>query len=686
MKKFALLSLCCILICGMFLSCKRIALTQETGNSANENDKYPIAENPLPDRHQGEINSFDHYCEAYLNAHTGDIAVYKDQVYSYLADGINQVTRMPIDGGHYSEAEIICQFDSKITALALDDEKLYICDADNDQLVEMTLEGEIQQRYLLNQNSFSHMDVCGGQAALGDDSGSIWLYNFADNDPDKIIKLTFKGLYGIREITYLDENTLMLMVTATGDKYDLYTYAIAEQQLNHLHSTERGGAYDCNMGNTYFMERVSVVNLTDNGNITTLHHVIGNMGKKATQFYCPRKLFVTETNIFYWSLLNDRFVTEPLATGESVVYFAPYGTSKNTEIMTMAREYQKKYNRKLEIQEHASEGSYLEKLNLKLLAGDTDFDLFYQDAGLVSFASVLKQGAYEPLNNYPAIMESITEMTNGMQELLTYEGNIFGLPRGILYEFWYLTAEGKQMLDTPLAINWSVEDIFAACEELLAKNNGYSLFVQSNVVYNNLLRQICFGFCMEEFDPFNGTHTKDAQQNLTDLLEKLHGYYTRGVLVGEKGLIRQISHGQMIGMSYPNDADPLMVPSYSDGGKAPIIFTGINMINPNSPRKQAAADYLAMWISEDYRYTAMNVPIFPDTDRYTGDTGHPLFSRQEAVQKLLAQMDKIYTGSRIRMGVVAISQDDIMGISAGTLTPAEAAKKYYQQVSYEICE
>ena len=51
-----------------------------------------------------------------------------------------------------------------------------------------------------------------------------------------------------------------------------------------------------------------------------------------------------------------------------------------------------------------------EKLNLKLLAGDSDFDLFTP----VRAADVIRQDAYLPLNDYPDLMANFAEMLPGV--------------------------------------------------------------------------------------------------------------------------------------------------------------------------------------------------------------------------------------------------------------------------------
>jgi len=77
---------------------------------------------------------------------------------------------------------------------------------------------------------------------------------------------------------------------------------------------------------------------------------------------------------------------------------------------------------------HIGTRTNLYTLNLtnKMLANDTDFDLFFP--GSSGSMSILLAGYFEDLSQYPGIVKNFDEMLPGVKEICTFNGKIYGLP------------------------------------------------------------------------------------------------------------------------------------------------------------------------------------------------------------------------------------------------------------------
>ena len=652
MKKHILLLAVILLINVLLPSCRT------PGDDASQTD----AVTSEPDHYA--IDAFTEDGEVKLPDGTLDIALYGSYVYAVLE---HSVVKLPINGGQI-QPEVLYETEHELDGIAVsDEEKLYCIDQTECVLMAFSLDG--------NQ-----------LAAVSDESGSFWLMELDQGGNSDLIEVDKKGLRGIRRMEFIDENTLVLQDSFSGEIWNLYTYDRNTDKLEQQQQCNDQYCMDYNQGQVFLSDGNKTLHAaSEDTNAVLLIHRLNT--EEVFRNYIPRKLYVTESNVFYWSVNGHRLVSERLtqnADGKTIVVFGGAGMDGDEKLLAAIRKYERDSGNRVKIAMYTGAQDYQEKMNLKLLAGDTDFDIFLNNASFVSFSSVVKMDAYEPLNNYPALMECFDEMIDGVKDVVSYNGKVIGVPLGFLFEFYYLDADAGEYLDSPPAMTWTMEDLWAACEELLAKQSDRPLF-NSNIQLYNLFRQAVFGYCMNEFDFYHATHTTDARENLQELVEKLEYYQQKGVLIGKNGLIHMVNSGTIRDFVCPDDAKVMLFPRYNAEAKNPLITSSILMINPASPHKREAAELLAVYLSEDLRYQNSLTPLFPGMERYTMVNGQPMIHETPQRKALFEKLDEIYRISAIRVGFVPIAEE-FHRYESAEIDGEALANLLYEKMVYQYCE
>ena len=107
---------------------------------------------------------------------------------------------------------------------------------------------------------------------------------------------------------------------------------------------------------------------------------------------------------------------------------------------------------------------FVDNLRLKLLAGDDDYDVVMLEHADELLASILNYNLYLPLEAYDSISSGFDKYFDGVRDVMSYDGHIFGIP-------YYLTAYGLttegdtgSTLDK-LSTDYTLDDFWKLCEE-----------------------------------------------------------------------------------------------------------------------------------------------------------------------------------------------------------------------------
>jgi len=74
---------------------------------------------------------------------------------------------------------------------------------------------------------------------------------------------------------------------------------------------------------------------------------------------------------------------------------------------------------------------YTKKLNTMLMSGDSSFDIYLLSTYSDIPSYYIKKGVYEDLHNYSVISSKFDDMFEGIEELCSYNGTLFGVPVGM---------------------------------------------------------------------------------------------------------------------------------------------------------------------------------------------------------------------------------------------------------------
>ena len=104
---------------------------------------------------------------------------------------------------------------------------------------------------------------------------------------------------------------------------------------------------------------------------------------------------------------------------------------------------------------------FVDNLRLKLLAGDDDYDVVMLEHADELLASILNYNLYLPLEAYDSISSGFDKYFDGVRDVMSYDGHIFGIP-------YYLTVEGftseNDTIDK-LSPDYTIDDFWNFCEE-----------------------------------------------------------------------------------------------------------------------------------------------------------------------------------------------------------------------------
>ena len=337
--------------------------------------------------------------------------------------------------------------------------------------------------------------------------------------------------------------------------------------------------------------------------------------------------------------------------------------------------YTAKTGRQVVMMSYPSE-EYADRLRTKLLAGDSDFDLFISDYELLR--SILENSAYQPLDGYESLTANFdTVLAEGVRELMTADGGLFGVPMRI--NFWGCLA---QTGDCDIPPYWTTSELFEFCDSIPDGKRVYGdRFMLTRTVFNYI----------EDMIYKDGSINK---QELADFFGKLKEYNDLGVLCdGDRDPI--LTYGMAFfcaqNLVYTNNVkDQTMILAPTRSGTKYLELEHTVMMNRASENKDAAAEFLAMLTSAEVVYNNdidLNILIGRDVERnscYSGLT--------EAEAEALRYSMTMYQNAKpskldsVESLPQFIAYDVVERLFDGEITPDQASELVVDQVAYTYFE
>lgn len=342
---------------------------------------------------------------------------------------------------------------------------------------------------------------------------------------------------------------------------------------------------------------------------------------------------------------------------------------------------------------------FVENLRVKLLAGDDDYDVVMLEHADELLASILNYNLYLPLEAYDSISSGFDKYFDGVRDVMSYDGHIFGIP-------YYLTVEGFTSEDNTidkLSSDYTLDDFWKLCEEF-----GSSRLMFCTTLTNHKPFYYIISSILED-----GMRKGDiSRDTILECIETYMKYRKAGSLnlnpPGD-GPLRIIGG---IGGTLDAKFDERKykglrsLPTYD--GKRYFNIKSMAYINSKTKNTDFAVQYLSLLVSDDYlswgndyqksylandkdsyfylslgenkvenEYKKIKVPAGEDDYMSRGnvflvDNGEDIF---------VNAAPRIYTGSLEEM-----INEVYDGLNEGKLTAEEAADKIYSEASYQLME
>ncbi len=342
---------------------------------------------------------------------------------------------------------------------------------------------------------------------------------------------------------------------------------------------------------------------------------------------------------------------------------------------------------------------FVENLRVKLLAGDDDYDVVMLEHADELLASILNYNLYLPLEAYDSISSGFDKYFDGVRDVMSYDGHIFGIP-------YYLTVEGftseNDTIDK-LSPDYTIDDFWNFCEEFGSSRIMFCTTLTNHKPFYYIISSIL------EDGMKKGDISRDT---ILKCIETYMKYRKAGSLNLDppgNGPLRIIGG---IGGTLSSNFDEReykglrSLPTYD--GKRYVNIESMAYINSKTKNTDFAVQYLSMLVSDDYLAWITEYQksyLAKDKDSYFCFSPEPNKLENEYRRTKLSGDDNFYmrgcnpflvdngedifvnAAPRIYTGSLEDMINEVYdGLNEGKLTAEEAADKIYSEASYQLME
>ena len=427
-------------------------------------------------------------------------------------------------------------------------------------------------------------------------------------------------------------------------------------------------------------------------------------------------VFYTESGFIVWEQSNHVMLVKPEKvndTGEKITviyrYMPPVTTMLKSDyeiefgwmhgaMERMNTQFEEENKIAVNAKGYAHD-KFVENLRLKLLAGDDDYDVVMLEHADELLASIINYNLYLPLEDYDSISSGFDQYFDGVCDVMSYDGHIFGIP-------YYLTVEGFTSEDNTidkLSSDYTLDDFWKLCEEF-----GSSRLMFCTTLTNHKPFYYIISSILED-----GMRKGDiSRDTLLECIETYMKYRKAGSLnlnpPGD-GPLRIIGG---IGGTLASNFDERKykglrsLPTYD--GKRYFNIKSMAYINSKTKNTDFAVQYLSMLVSDDYlawiteyqkSYLAKDKDSYfcfsPEPNKLENEyrrtklSGEENFYMRGCNPFLVNNGEDIFVNAapRIYTGSLEDMINEVYdGLTEGKLTAEEAADKIYSEASYQLME
>ncbi len=595
-----------------------------------------------------------------------------------------------------------------------DSGKIYTYSANEDMIYVYSngaLEKDIQCNF--NTESIDRIFVYKNHFILvANDTGKSYpesnlYYANLENGSSKKLGRTYCGEDSFSHIVSADfknENTIVILSYAksNGEVCKLYEYNVVEdKQLSHelLPFALAHAEYSPSENSFIGMRTVEQIWEYDIETKETIELANRSDYEGYENKYGTEKFLLGAGCAVIWdNISNSVVITELKSDKDPLVIYTD--NFSHLRLSSVKEKFESKYGIPVQIVQYGNVGQeydteiYENKIKTKLLAKDSDFDIYllntpHKDGFL---DSALKKGVYVPLEEFEGVSDNFDNMYDGVREMMSYEGHIFGIPLSLyMPNLVKIDDKYSHVLGNIEDKLLSFDNIWKICDEISKSNAEENAMGRPQMILNFI----------EPFIQASLSSGKINSSELTEMLTEIKDYYDKGTLFFEYGLdadmgfkIPMVLNGAPNFFSYYITSEQKLVTEYPETGFAlhysynDVMYQTIEeimMANPYSDNKDAIGKFMELVTDEEVIYDLSihrGVMLGKELSRYSR---YDLWNEAEIY--CLERLPAIYKHSK----VYTVSMDDIEkyiekeileDFYTGKISPEKAAKKICDYVEY----
>ena len=539
-----------------------------------------------------------------------DTAIYDG--FGYMV-GHKNIIRYNLVSG---EREVLSEDIGNIS-ICIEDNNIYTYNREENAVIRYSLSGEKDSKYPLPFEPFEadrmiiYEDTIIISSRYVNENGysesELYKLNLSSGEGEKIDS-GFKGKDSfslIKGLDFIDKNTIMISSYATTSTINMivkgYQFDIQNEKVNNEYILPYSSAYSYDEASSgFYYINNGMVNKYD---INSLNEtIIGRIDKTLLDIdvYFIKKFFYSAQNAILWDSVNNCFIIVDLSLEiEPLRIILSDDVSFDLNIEPIVDQFEAEYGCPVYITKYPQD-TYKDKLRTKLLAADSDFDI-YIVKDITSdnlLTSILNHNLYEPLDRYDKIIDNFSNMYNGIREMMSHNQQVFAIP-------YYM-----QIYST-VAIKYDLN----LCDKMIESNEQ-----NASVFRTSKLIRFIDMFVQEAIDQNNFD-----KATLTDMLERIRKYSEIGVLYDITNTNEHLMED--LYMYFDAFVTGRSLPEYPEFGtiivgynnKSYIYLQGSVFMNKASTNKEMAANFIEVLTRSDniydtnvYRCTLLG----PDVTKY----------------------------------------------------------------------
>ena len=309
---------------------------------------------------------------------------------------------------------------------------------------------------------------------------------------------------------------------------------------------------------------------------------------------------------------------------------------------------------------------YAHTMAKKLMAGDTDFDIFRITTEM---SALMKEQYYENLSEYEVLAPHFGRMLPGIPELCTIDSTLALVPTKLSYDMLYIHDRfAKVTADLPASLG-SVCEFADRISPQLKDGVPFMVLPNAYILFRPWFAQFASNYI------YGGMDDDTAAADLAEL------YRTIDALVRHPAVAVSAEAGQdsyielkrsVSSRSKSVKSGRRLIPCFPvKEGYRPVVSGEFWAINPNSKNKELAADFLAaVMVQEQRNSETLMYDIWDDNSTYA-DGAKELFDAMKSAAAVSLRSYDI-------PDLIPILAEQFARMEAGTLTPEDAAAELFR--------